>query len=285
MTDRRRGSPGLRRIAFAFGISAAASLGLTVVYGLGGQPQLEGALLGVALGGIGFGLVLWAKKLMPQGPHEERREVIPRAVEERPEAEAAAESGAEDIERRGFLAWMLAVAAGALGAAAVFPIRSLGTRPGRALFRTPWREGMRLVTPAGIPVRAEDVSVNGVLTVFPEGHLEAADAQTLLIRLPENTERPFSGRSEWVPDGFVGYSKVCTHAGCPVGLYQAATKELFCPCHQSVFDVLGAAAPTRGPATRPLPQLPLAIDDEGFLVAAGDFAEPVGPGFWSRPGA
>lgn len=277
MTDERRATTGVSRIAASFGLSGAASAGLAIVYALGGQPQLEGALLGVALGGIGVGLVLWAKKLMPQGPFEEPREVVPSEVEERPEAEEAAEAGAEAVERRGFLAWMLAVAVGALGAAAVFPIRSLGTRPGGALFHTPWRDGLRLVTTAGIRVRAEDVTSNGVLTVFPEGHAEASDAQTLLIRLPEDVEPP-----EGAVEGFIAFSKVCTHAGCPVGLYQAATKELFCPCHQSVFDVLAAARPTAGPATRPLPQLPIDVDGDGFLVARGDFPEPVGPGFWSR---
>jgi ubiquinol-cytochrome c reductase iron-sulfur subunit len=82
----------------------------------------------------------------------------------------------------------------------------------------------------------------------------------------------------------VAFSKVCTHAGCPVGLYQPSSHELFCPCHQSAFNVLDAAAPTAGPATRPLPQLPLAVDENGFLIASGDYPEPVGPGFWSRPG-
>lgn len=277
MTDERRATTGVSRIAASFGLSAAASAGLAILYALGGQPQMEGALLGIALGGIGVGLVGWAKKLMPQGPFEEAREVVPEEVEERPEAEGAAEAGAESVERRGFLAWMLAVAVGALGAAAVFPIRSLGTRPGGALFHTPWRDGLRLVTSAGIRVRAEDVTANGVLTVFPEGHTEASDAQTLLIRLPEDVDPP-----EGTVEGFIAFSKVCTHAGCPVGLYQAATKELFCPCHQSVFDVLAAARPTAGPATRPLPQLPIDVDGDGFLVARGDFPEPVGPGFWSR---
>jgi ubiquinol-cytochrome c reductase iron-sulfur subunit len=80
----------------------------------------------------------------------------------------------------------------------------------------------------------------------------------------------------------VAFSKVCTHAGCPVGLYQAETRELFCPCHQSAFNVLKGAQPASGPATRALPQLPLGIDDDGYLIALGDFPEPVGPGFWNR---
>jgi ubiquinol-cytochrome c reductase iron-sulfur subunit len=87
----------------------------------------------------------------------------------------------------------------------------------------------------------------------------------------------------WVPDGtHVAYSKICTHAGCPVGLYRAESQSLICPCHQSQFDVADGGKPFFGPAARPLPQLPLGVDEEGILVAQGDFPEPVGPAFWDR---
>jgi ubiquinol-cytochrome c reductase iron-sulfur subunit len=122
--------------------------------------------------------------------------------------------------------------------------------------------------------------VNGVLTVFPQEYTDAADAQSVLIRLPADETAP--GPDGYSVGGLVAFSKVCTHAGCPVGLYQAETRELFCPCHQSVFAVMQAAKPTGGPATRPLPQLPIGVDDDGYLIALGDFPEPVGPGFWSR---
>jgi ubiquinol-cytochrome c reductase iron-sulfur subunit len=271
-----------RWIGASFGASAVASLGLAVVYFAGGQPQLEGALLGVALGGITIGLGLWAKKLLPVGPFVEARELVPHQAETRPEAEEAFYAGAGAIERRGFLAKMLGAALGALGLAALFPIRSLGTSPGRSLFNSAWTEGARLVTRTGIALGPGDLEIGGVLTVFPENRTDAADAQTLLIRLEEGEYDPPPGREDWAPQGFVAFSKVCTHAGCPVGLFQPETRELFCPCHQSVFEVLKAAAPSAGPATRPLPQLPLSIDPDGFFVAQGDFSEPVGPGFWDR---
>jgi ubiquinol-cytochrome c reductase iron-sulfur subunit len=165
--------------------------------------------------------------------------------------------------------------------AALFPIRSLGSRPGRSLYRTDWRPGRRLVTEDGGPLRPDELVPHSVVTVYPEGHVESADAQTLLIRLPDEVEPP--GPDGWTVGGLCAFSKICTHAGCPVGLYQAATQELFCPCHQSTFSVPAGAEPTFGPATRPLPQLPLAVDDAGFLVAQSDFPEPVGPGFWTRP--
>jgi ubiquinol-cytochrome c reductase iron-sulfur subunit len=104
----------------------------------------------------------------------------------------------------------------------------------------------------------------------------------VLIRVAPGLLQPKPGRATWAPEGFIAYSKVCTHAGCPVGLYQAESHQLLCPCHQSAFDVLDAAKVVFGPAFRALPQLPLAIDNEGYLVAQSDFHEPIGPSFWNR---
>lgn len=271
-----------RLAGIAFGTSTCASLGLGVVYLLGGQPQIEGTLIGISLGGLALGFIAWAKELMPGGGFVEER--VPFSVREGDAEELADdfERGAEAIERRRFLGRMLAVALGALGLAALFPIRSLGSRPGRSLFHTAFEPGIRLVTADNLPVKATALEVGGLLTVFPEGHTAAADSQTVLIRLGPGELTPRPGRAAWSPEGFVAYSKVCTHAGCPVGLYQPDTHELFCPCHQSVFAVLEGAKPTAGPATRPLPQLPLEIDDDGYLRASADYDEPIGPGYWNR---
>lgn len=264
----------------AFLVSATASIALSVVYVTGGQPQLEGLFLGLALGGIAVGLALVAKEMFPPGPFEQERDLMPGESDETEAAEETFAEGAEPFERRTFLTRLIGLAFGTLGIAALFPIRSLGTKPGRDLFHTAWREGLKLVTEDGLPIRAEQLLVDGILTVFPEGHTDDADAQTVLIRLPEDAEAP--GPEGASTEGFVAFSKVCTHAGCPVGLYQADSRELFCPCHQSAFSVMQAAAPTAGPATRPLPQLPIGIDESGYLVALGDFPEPIGPGFWDR---
>jgi ubiquinol-cytochrome c reductase iron-sulfur subunit len=273
---------GRRGILAAFTASMLASVGLTVVYATGGQPQLEGVLLGVALGGIAVGLVLFGRRLLPGGRFVEPRDIVPHAIAERPGFEVAFEAGAEPIERRRLLVRAFGGAIALLGVAAVFPIRSLGTRPGRSLQRTRWRAGLRAVSEDGRPVRADELETNSVVTVFPDGHVDSADSQTLLIRLPSDVTAP--GPRDWTAQGVVAFSKVCTHAGCPVGLYQAETYELFCPCHQSTFSVLDRARPTFGPATRRLPQLPIELDDQGYVVARSDYPEPVGPGFWTRPG-
>lgn len=273
----------IRLAGLGFGLSALCSAGLGVTYWLGGQPQAEGALIAGSLGGLAFGFIMWAKYLLPAGPYVEERHPVGSSGLERAVFESDLAEDDQTIGRRSFLVRMLLLALGALGIASIFPIRSLGPKPGGALFRTSWRRGRRLVTEAGTPVRMGELATGGVITVFPEGHVNAADSQVLLIHVAPSDLRPLPGRESWAPDGHVAYSKICTHAGCPVGLYEQASKRLFCPCHQSVFDVLDGARPTAGPATRPLPQLPLSVDSEGFFEAQGDFSEPVGPAFWNLP--
>ena len=133
----------MRAILASFVVSMLASLGLTVVYATGGQPQLEGILLGAALGGIAIGLVLFGRRLLPGGRFVGPRDVVPHAVAQRAEAEAAFEEGAEPIERRQLLLRAFGGAIALLGVAAVLPIRSLGTKPGRSLQHTQWRRGSR----------------------------------------------------------------------------------------------------------------------------------------------
>lgn len=269
-----------RTAGIAFIVSAIASVGLMVTYALGGQVQVEGILIFSSLGSMAVGFILWAKELMPTGEFVEARPQMHEPESEHRATAETVEEGAESVGRRRFIGRALAGAMGALGLAAIFPIRSLGTAPEDKLFRTAFRAGLRLVTPAGVPVKAEDLAVGGFLTVFPEGATHEADSQAVLIRAEPGSIKPVQGREDWSPDGYVVYSQICTHAGCPVTLYEPETKELLCPCHQSIFLVTDAARATYGPATRALPQLPIEIDDEGYVVARGDFSEPVGSGFW-----
>ena len=271
-----------RPVAVALVVATLAALALAAVYVGGGQPQAEGALLCVSLGAVGVALVLWAKRLLPQGEVTGERGSLPSTEEEREAVFKSLGDDEEWVARRRTLLRLLAAAGGALGLAALFPIRSLGPNPGRSLERTAWRRGLRLVDTTGRAVRVETLQVGSILTVFPEGRAQAGDAQAVLVRVEPGQLRPRRGREDWSPEGYVAYSKTCTHVGCPVGLYQADTHELVCPCHQSTFDVLDGARPRFGPATRSLPQLPLQVDPGGFLVAGGDFDEPVGPGYWNR---
>jgi ubiquinol-cytochrome c reductase iron-sulfur subunit len=267
-----------RAIVAALGVSILASLGLIVLYALGGGAQLEGILLALALGGVGAAIVIWAIALLAAPIEVEERHSLESSGEERAGAREALDP--EQISRRRFLVRLLGGASAVLGAALVLPALSLGPEPGRDLFRTGWRAGSRVVDAKGTPIRPGDLPLGSVQTVFPSGEVGRPDSQTLLIRVRAEDLRLSAGRADWAPQGAIGYSKICTHAGCPVGLYRAEEHALLCPCHQSTFDVLRGAVPIFGPAARPLPQLPLDVDGDGYLVARGDFPEPVGPGFW-----
>jgi ubiquinol-cytochrome c reductase iron-sulfur subunit len=271
------------RIALYWAITTLAALGLAGVYLAGGQPQLEGLLLMVALGALGLGFVVFARDLLPGSEVTGPRHELGSDEGERLGAEESFERGEQPFVRRSFLLRMLGLAGGALGVAAIFPINSLGPHPGDTLAHTAWKKGLRLVTTDGRPVKLGDLSVDGVLTVFPEGATDDADSQAILINVGDSPQQVRTGRDGWSVQGYVAFSKVCTHAGCPVGLYRSTSHQLLCPCHQSTFDVLDECRPVFGPATRSLPQLPLAVTDDGFLVAQHDYTEPVGPGYWNRP--
>jgi len=268
---------------FIIGLLGFAAFGALYWHG-GRQPQLEGVFIGVGLMSLGFGLSSWGKYLMPRGPFVEERHPLagePQAQEVFKEALLG--RGEYVVKRRGFLVGVMGLATTVFAIVAAFPfIRSLGPTPGDTLDKTSWKRGSRLVTADGRPVRADALEVGGILTVFPEGHAGSAIAQTVLIRAADVSITTKPGRESWAPRGYIAYSKVCTHAGCPVGLYQEQTQQLLCPCHQSLFDVLNGAQPVFGPAPRPLPQLPLMIDSEGFLRAQRGYEVPIGPGFWSR---
>jgi ubiquinol-cytochrome c reductase iron-sulfur subunit len=266
-------------VLLLFAASTLAGVLLLVLYVLGGQPQLEGILLTVCLGGIGAGIVVWGQRLMPSRIHVEPRGPVggtPQRIEDLQDA-FVEEAG---FSRRTLLIRALAGTMAGLAAALAIPVFSLGPAPGRALFETAWRQGGRLAAAGSDPVRPDDLPIGGVLTVFPNGDDTDPNSATLLIRVePELLKLP-GERAAWAPDGFVAYSKVCTHAGCPVGLYRSSEHTLICPCHQSEFDVLDGARPISGPAARALPQLPIRLQEDGTFIALGDFPEPVGPGFW-----
>jgi ubiquinol-cytochrome c reductase iron-sulfur subunit len=194
------------------------------------------------------------------------------------DATLAEEAG---FSRRTLLIRALLGALAGLGAALAVPIFSLGPAPGRSLYETGWRSGLRLVGTDGRPIRSQDLPIGTIQTVFPEDAVGRADSQTLLIHVEQGLLQLPGQGAEWAPQGFVAYSKLCTHAGCPVGLYRANEHRLICPCHQSTFDVLNGAVPSFGPAARPLPQLPIRLEADGTFSALGDFPEPVGPSFWN----
>lgn len=276
--------------AVSMTIGILGCIGFGIAYWVSDQTQWEAITLGVGLLGLGFGLTAWGKYLMAQGPFVEERHPFNSSEEEVKAMTAAiTQRGGIVVGRRKLLGGLFAIGSLAFGVVAAFPlIRSLGPKPGRTLFVTNWKKNSPLVTVDGRPVHQNDLEVGGVLTVFPKGFAGSSPDQTILLRLEELTpeDPPLTlaspGRSDWTALGYVAYSKMCTHLGCPVGLYQEQTVELVCPCHQSIFNVLAGAVPEFGPAPRPLPQLPIKVVN-GFLVAQDGYNQPIGPGFWERP--
>ncbi|MDE3007529.1 MAG: Rieske (2Fe-2S) protein [Acidobacteriota bacterium] len=247
-----------------------------------------GATLGGGLSLLGFGLVAWGKYLMPRGPFVEERHTLANTKADRDAfAAAIVERGGGVIKRRKMLGGLLGGGLGVFSVVALFPLlRSLGPMPKGTLFHTDWRKGSYAVDQTGRRIHQDDLTIGSIVTVFPEGTQDTdrgqAVDQTVIIRLSNEDFVTQKGRENWAPMGYVAYSKLCTHLGCPVGLYEQQLELLVCPCHQSMFDVTNGAIPNFGPAPRPLPQLPLYIDASGYLRAQRDYDQPVGPGFWER---
>jgi ubiquinol-cytochrome c reductase iron-sulfur subunit len=159
----------------------------------------------------------------------------------------------------------------------------------KVLARTAWAdpEHRQIINEnTGEPLRPQDITVGSMVFgrpkgVEPEDLNEMAKASVLLVRLEPGDIKNQRER-DWGHEGIVCFSKICTHVGCPVGLYEQTTHHLLCPCHQSTFDMTDGGKVVFGPAARSLPQLAISVDSDGYLTARGDFAEPVGPSYWER---
>ncbi len=273
-------------IAVCFLASLASVALFGAAYWQGWSDKLLGVFFSLIFLGLGVGVIAWGKYLMPQGPFVEERHPLETSEEDKQAFGEAFGRGVDPIKRRSFLGKLFIAVNAVLAIALIEPIRSLmpGKPPGAEQYTTPWKAGVHLVTISGRRVSVNDLDVGGSLTVFPEGFVGSATGQTILIRpgYPGTDYVTKPGRENWGPDGYVAFSKVCTHAGCPVGLYLQEFQQLLCPCHQSIFDVKTGATQIFGPAPRPLPQLALAVDSKGYLFAQQGYDEPIGPGFWTR---
>ncbi|QTX04796.1 ubiquinol-cytochrome c reductase iron-sulfur subunit [Agromyces archimandritae] len=267
-----------------------------------GAVRLNNLFIGIgsalALLALGFGIVHWGKAVMKDVEVVDERHPVGGNVDNR---EAAIKVFKDADEESGFTRRSV-IRNSLIGALVVFPLPALvlfrgfapqDQLPAELLSHTMWKKGSRLaLDPSGVPIKASDVTIGSAFHVIPEelkdvshshGYLEEkAKAAVLLMRLNPEDLTEQADRKDWSYNGIVAYSKICTHVGCPVALYEQHTHHLLCPCHQSQFDVTNHCEVIFGPAKRPLPQLPITVDDEGYLVAQSDFTEPVGPSFWER---
>ena len=252
--------------------------------------------IGISLGllAIGIGAIYWSKNLMRGDEMTESRHPTRGTEATREQAVAIFKLGNKEsgFGRRTLIRNSLIGALVAFPLPAVVLFRDLAPAadPVPQLKHTMWATGTRLThDPSGTPIKAADVTIGSVFHVIPEGLNDKADrleqkakAAVLLMRLKPEDLHISAGRESWNYDGIVAYSKICTHVGCPVALYEQQTHHLLCPCHSSTFDVTNECEVIFGPAARPLPQLPIAIDSAGYLIAQSDFTEPVGASFWER---
>ncbi len=264
-----------RAIASGLLLSILGSAGFMVAYAMQSSTQWEGFALAATFAGFMIAALGWSRWILKDEQVVDVRDTYPQPESERVQMEQAYEHGAIELTRSRWLTRMFYTALGFFGLAALFPVGSLGPEPDGKLFHTRWKPGSRLQRADGALVKVDDVNVDGIVTVFPEGNIGDSQSMTVLIRLPD-------GVGTNTLQGLVAYSKMCTHLGCPVALYRAADHRLICPCHQSAFDAADDANVIAGPADHPLPRLPLEISAEGYVQAAGDFPDPVGPGFWEH---
>lgn len=270
---------------------------------IGFQNFALGLTFGLGVFCIGAGAIQWAKKLMPDVEVVQERHSLASTPREDVEAAEQYERGKEES---GFAQYKL-IRRTLIAALALFPIplvvmlRDLWSpknggfgpeSPVELLSTTAWVEGMPIVTDGTyVKIRPEDVPVGGLVSALPENIMEIqeeehnlnarAKAAIILVRMEPDEIRAQQGDG-WDYQGILAYSKICTHVGCPIALYEHRTHHLLCPCHQSTFDLADAGNVIFGPAARRMPQLPIGVNEEGFLVATAPFAEPVGPSFWER---
>ena len=249
-----------------------------------------GLSMSVAFLALAVGAVIWVRYIMPDVELTEQRHVLRSSPADRAAFKETFDEGADASQfvKRPMLRRTLIAASVPLAIAPIVLLRDMGPLPGKSLDHTVWRPGMRLLRYGGnTPITpGEFSSPGGMITVVPEGFQDdpnaLAAATAIIIKFQPGVLQPPTVLN-WTVDNIVCYSKICTHVGCPAALYEQTTHHIHCPCHQSTFDAPRGATVLFGPAPRPLPQLPLTTDTEGFLVAQSDFHEPVGPSYWERP--
>ncbi|MGC5345894.1 Rieske 2Fe-2S domain-containing protein [Streptomyces sp. DT24] len=305
--DERAAKRSERTVALLFTLSMLATVGfiasyvifpvdkIVFIWPFGHVSALNfslGLTLGVALFAIGAGAVHWARTLMSDVEVADERHPIAAEPEVRSKVLADFKAGAEEsaFGRRKLIRNTMFGALALVPLSGVVLLRDLGPLPEKKLRSTLWAKGKQLVNMNTMqPLRPEDVAVGSLTFAMPEGleedahdfQTQIAKAALMIVRIePENIKD--KREREWAHEGIVAFSKICTHVGCPISLYEQQTHHVLCPCHQSTFDLSDGARVIFGPAGHALPQLRIGVNSEGNLEALGDFEEPVGPAFWER---
>ncbi|MFF9348693.1 Rieske 2Fe-2S domain-containing protein [Streptomyces sp. NPDC014734] len=305
--DERAAKRSERTVALMFTLSMLATIGfiasyvifpvdkIVYIWPFGHVSALNfslGLTLGVALFAIGAGAVHWARTLMSDVEVADDRHAIEATPEVKAKVLADFAAGAQEsaLGRRKLIRNTMFGALALVPLSGVVLLRDLGPLPEKKLRSTLWAKGKQLINMNTMePLRPEDVVVGSLTFAMPEGLTEEAEdfqnqiakAALMIVRIQPDDIKDKRER-EWAHEGIVAFSKICTHVGCPISLYEQQTHHVLCPCHQSTFDLSDGARVIFGPAGHALPQLRIGVNSEGNLEALGDFDEPVGPAFWER---
>ncbi|MCU1640212.1 MAG: putative menaquinol-cytochrome c reductase iron-sulfur subunit [Nocardia sp.] len=276
---------------------------------------LYGLTLGISVLAIGVAVVLIRKKFIPaeisiQDRHDGRSSEVNRRTLGAQLSDAVETS---TLGRRKLITRTAGAGAGLLGIGALFVFAG-------GMIKNPWAKGDKsplwvsgwtpdyagqtvyLRRDTGRPndivlVKPEDLDAGAMETVFPWKEEWRGDEEetlqslrgirnaVMLIRLrTKDSESAIKrkGQESFNYGDYWAYSKICTHLGCPTSLFEQQDNKILCPCHQSQFSAVEWGKPIFGPAARALPQLAITVNSEGYLVAAHDFIEPLGPAYWER---
>ena len=248
---------------------------------------------------IGLACIHWAKTMMGDEEIQEARHSAASSAEDREVFAAEFAKGAEQsgLGRRKLIGGALGGALGLIAVPAVVLFADMGPWPTAAvrketIERTIWAQGVKLVNDnTRRALKASDLEIGQLVNAQPENlwdhhgtdfQVEKAKASIIIVRMDPTQIKIPESRKDWQVGGILCYSKICTHVGCPISLWEQQTHHLLCPCHQSTFDLSNSGVVVFGPAARSLPQLPITVDADGYLVARSDFTVPVGPSFFER---
>jgi ubiquinol-cytochrome c reductase iron-sulfur subunit len=311
--DEKAANRATRQVATFFGLVPILSIGFVVVYfAVPGDSYLDfgplrantrnlllGLTFGLALLFLGVGAVHWARKLMDDEEKIDYRHSAASSDADKNYMLTELDKVVDEakLTRRKVIGRSLLGALATILLPMIVGLADLGPWPTKkkraeTIERTIWAPGVRVVNDVTFePIKPEDIEIGQLINAEPanlqdlegsEFQIEKAKAAAIVVRMDPNSITIPPARQNWQIGGILCYSKICTHVGCPISLWEQQTHHLLCPCHQSTFDLGDAGKVVFGPAARPLPQLPIAVDSEGYIVAQRDFLVPPGPSYFER---
>jgi quinol---cytochrome c reductase iron-sulfur subunit len=311
--DEKAAERATRQVATFFGLVPLMAIAFGVVYfAMPGNMFFHfgplranarnlglGMSFGLGLLFIGLGAVQWSRTLMADEEMVDYRHGAASSEENKDYLITEMQKSADEAQltRRKVIGRSLLGALGTIFIPMLIGLADLGPWPTKkrraaTVGTTIWKQGVRLVHDVTFePIKPDDIEIGQLVNAEPENlqdyegtefQVQKAKAAIIIVRMDPNTIKIPDSRKDWQVGGILCYSKICTHVGCPISLWEQQTHHLLCPCHQSTFDLGDSGVVVFGPAARALPQLPITTDAAGSLVARSGFTVPTGPSYFER---